>query len=126
MPKFNDIKPNLLVEDFSFYVFLATCFAVVFVILLSIYLMYKFVKNKKPTKAVVAKNILKNIDFSSSKTAAYTISKYGRFLLDTNEKAQIFKELEKELEAYKYKLEEMKFKDEHKALFNAFLELCDV
>lgn len=126
MPKFHDIKPNLAVEDFSFYLFLAISFAVILALLGIAYLMYKLIKNKKPNKIQIAKMKLKKIDFSNSKTAAYEISKYARFLLDNKEKEQIFQDLNQELQIYKYKADEVKFQDKHKALFNAFLELCDV
>ncbi|WP_457564979.1 hypothetical protein [Caminibacter sp.] len=91
-----DIKPNVEIIDYGWWFF------VVFLVILSIvllFLIYKWLKNRKKNPALI---MLKNLDFSNSKKTAYIFSKYAKeFVNETNK--ELFEEIEKKLVKFKYK-----------------------
>jgi len=90
-----DIKPNVEIVDYSFYVFMI--FTTIILIALIIFA-FKFFK-KKENPSLLA---LKNLDFSNSKKTAYEFTRLAKEFINEENK-QLYEELEKELEKYKYK-----------------------
>ena len=71
-------------------------------------------------------NILKNIDFSDSKKAAYTITKYSRLLASNDREKKLANELIEDLEFFKYKKDVKNIDKMSKAKFLTFMEILDV
>jgi len=91
-----DIKPNVQIIDYSFYIFLVI--AIVLIIFL-IYIIYKKFFNKKENKFLTK---LKNLDFNNSKKTAYEFTHFAKqFINEKNKK--LYEEIVKELNNYKYK-----------------------
>jgi len=91
-----DIKPNVQITDYWFYIAVT---AGIILFLVVMYLIYRFMKKKKPNPYLLK---LKNLDFSDSKKTAYEFSEYAKFFVnDTNE--SFYNEIVKELEKYKYR-----------------------
>ncbi len=94
-----DIKPNVVIIDWQWYMFLVFITAI-FIFL--IFLGYKLYSNRKKDykKALIKK--LTNLPFEDAKKTAYEFTTLGRmFVNEENEK--LFEEIEKELEKYKYR-----------------------
>jgi amino acid permease len=90
-----DIKPNVEIVDYYFYVFIVACLILV---ALLIFFAFKFLKKEKNPYLVK----LQHLDFNDSKKVAYEFTKYAKYFLNENNKDE-YKSLVKELEKYKYK-----------------------
>ena len=96
LKQLKDIKPNVTIIDYQFYVFIAVTLLIA---ALAIYLLFKFFKKKQPNPYLIK---LKNLDFNNSKQTAYEFSEYARYFLN-DENKDFYEEILKELEKYKYK-----------------------
>ncbi len=90
-----DIKPNIEIIDFSFYLFILGIIIAFLTTAAIIFFIFKKKKNKNLL-------ILKNIDFKNPKKTAYTFSKYAPYFINEKNK-ELFEEINKELFNYKYK-----------------------
>jgi len=102
LKQLKDIKPNVQIIDYQFYIFIALC---VLAVLIIIFLIYKFLKRKKIDPYLIK---LKNLNFDNSKKTAYEFTEYAKHFLNEENKNSYY-EIVKELEKYKYKpvVEEM-------------------
>ncbi len=96
LKQLRDIKPNEQIIDYQFYIFIALI--VLFVIGI-VFLIVRFLKKKKQNPYLIK---LKNLDFNDSKKTAYEFCKYAKVFI-TEENEQLYNELYKDLEKYKYK-----------------------
>jgi Tfp pilus assembly protein PilO len=97
-----DIKPNVPIIDWQWYVFL------IFMIILIIgilFLIYKFIKHrKKEDLRKKALKELKELDFKNSKKTAYKFTKLAHMFVNEENKTE-YEKIVKKLEKYKYKPE---------------------
>lgn len=122
----HDIKGLTQIPDISFYLFLGLCALGITLLLILIFLLYKYFNNRKKNKRKEYYKILKELDLSDSKKAAYTISKYARLLVSSHREKKICSELIEELEAFKYKKDVEEINDEVKIIFGRFMDIIDV
>ncbi|MEO1924062.1 MAG: hypothetical protein ABGX25_06070 [Nautiliaceae bacterium] len=95
-----DIKPNAVLIDWQWYLFLSFAFLIIVLLLVIGYKLYKNKKRENHKKTILKK--LQNLPFEDAKKTAYEFTALGRiFVNEENEK--LFEEIEKELEKYKYK-----------------------
>ena len=106
LDKLKDIKPIVNIPDNSLYELIAlTLFLVAILALIAFYLSKIGVKRRKRVKLSnkeIAKNELKELDFTNSKDAVYKFDKYIRYFLD-QESLTKYKEFLDSLSIYKYK-----------------------
>lgn len=103
MQGLKDIKGLVEVPDYSLWILLSIVIFVIFFIILIIYLYKnKRRRKKKLTFEQIARKNLKEIDFSNTKNTVYTFSENFQYFINEENK-EVFKKLQKELEAYKYK-----------------------
>jgi cbb3-type cytochrome oxidase subunit 3 len=99
MSKLKDIKPIVTITDDSLIYFLT----VVFIMLLAIAWAYWVIsKSRRNEDKKFALEQLQKLDFSNSKTTAYDFKKYAQYLCTDDNQSQ-FEQINRELEAYKYK-----------------------
>ena len=124
----HDIKGLVEIQEYSLYYFTALVIFGLVILLAILYLLYKYLQNRK--KFNIRKEhrkLLGSIDFSDAKKAAYEITQLGStFKNDTLRHEQFFALLVEDLESYKYKKEVSAFSNESKHLFENYLGLIDV
>jgi len=127
MIKINDIKPIVIIPDFSIYLYYSL-YALSFLFLcLVLYLLYRFFQPKVITKEHKWYEKLQNLDFKNTKKSAYDISKYGRLLAKDERQIRLIEELSEELSSYKYQKKISKeFTSNIKTKFNVFMDTLDV
>ncbi|MDC9715444.1 MAG: hypothetical protein PSN36_06495 [Gammaproteobacteria bacterium] len=103
MNALKDIKPLVVIADNSLTYLLIAAAVLLFVALIAGYFGWKKIqlkrRNDKKRKAL---KVLKNLDFSDSKTTAYTFSRYASVLVNESN-AVDFEKINTALIAYKYK-----------------------
>jgi hypothetical protein len=117
-----DIKPNVEIVDIYFYLFL---FFFTFVIVSLVILIYKFLTQKKPSVKQKAYEEIKNFDYTDSKKVAYSFKELAKPLIN-EENQNLYDEINKDLEAYKYKPNVPAISDEIKEKIENFLRLSNV
>jgi len=117
-----DIKPNVALVDYQWYVFLLFLVLVSLLTLFILYRIYRRFKKPNPKKILLEK--LKNLDFSDPKEVAYGFAPTARPLLNEKNK-ELFNEIEKLLQTYKYKPDVPEINDETKSKIQEFIRLCD-
>jgi len=122
----HDIKNLVLIPDNSIFIFSFLIFLGVIIILLIIFFVYKFIKNKKTNERKTWFKILENIDYNNPKEAAYTITKYSRLLVKGQRDKKLCYELIEELEKYKYKKTVESIDDNIKAKLSTLMDAIDV
>ncbi len=124
----HDIKGLVEIHEYSLYYLSAIVIAGLIVLLGFLYLLYKFLQNKK--RFNVRKEyaqLLHKLDFSDAKKVAYEITQLASiFKDDTPRHERAFKLLVENLESYKYKKEVSEFSSESKHLLENYLGLIDV
>ena len=124
----HDIKGLVEIQEYSLYYLSALVLVGLIVLLGLLYLLYKFLQNRKKfnLRKEHAK-LLHKIDFSDAKKAAYEITYLGTiFKDDTPRHERAFALLVENLESYKYKKDVSSFSGESKHLFENYLGLIDV
>ncbi len=124
MQGLKDIKSIVSIPDISFYIFLVIVVACVIVAIVGILYFLNIVKNRKKSKRKFYISKLKSVSFDNSKEAAYLITKYARKVADTKESRDIFEQLLKKLDRYKYIKNPPSFDEESKKYLQLFLEVC--
>ncbi len=124
--RLKDIREMEAIPDISFYLFIATIVGL-FIIAVSIFFIvlrhYKDKKSENLQKKIL--NEIKTIDFSDSKSAAYKITRYGRFLAQEERSQKMFEQLLERLEKYKYTPNPPKFKSEDVKYYDLFIGSLD-
>jgi len=124
----HDIKPILEIKEYSFYYFLGGSLLSLIFFMGVIYLIYKYLKNKN--KFNIKKyhlELLRNIDITNPKKAAYEITLYGvTFKDDSSRHEQIYNNLISTLEPFKYKKHVKPLSDEALNYFELYKEMCHV
>jgi len=114
--KLKDIKPIVDISDNSLYMLIALIAAIVIVVGAVSYILYRKYaiaqRRYKKSEIYRAKEALKNIDFSKTKDAVYSFSKYAQFLA-TKEQQKSLEPILQDLQKYKFKkdIESLKTKD---------------
>ncbi|MDF1876437.1 hypothetical protein JHD47_01225 [Sulfurimonas sp. SAG-AH-194-L11] len=124
----HDIKPLIEIQEYSLYYFSALVFIASVVVLVLVYLLYKYIKNKNSfnIRAEYLKQ-LKAVDLSNPKRAAYEITLYGAlFEADSEEHKKLYSALVKELETYKYKKDVDSFSEETKHSIKNYVGILNV
>ena len=103
MEGLRDIKDIVAVHDNSLWILLAILAGVVIFILLAIYLFKnRRLRKKRKTPKELAKERLKSIDFSDTKSAVYTFCEDGELFVDKMSK-ETFEDIVNRVQEYKYK-----------------------
>ncbi len=126
MEKLAPIKDFVLIDDISLYIFI---FLIMILFCTLIFIALKTVnyfKNRKASKYEIAKEKLKNIDFSNAKQASYKISKYAATIAKTDLDKENLQTLNEKIAKYKYQKNVPEFSEEDKNEFKKFMELCNV
>ncbi len=127
--KLHDIKPLVPIEDYSLYYFLALSFIAVLLLAGIVYLLLKWLKQRK--KENLRKRdleILRSIDLRSDpKKAAYMLTKYGATFKDDDARhKEMYENMLEKLQRYKYKKEVEPFDDETISIIELYRDICDV
>jgi len=96
LSQLKDIKPNVQIIDYWFYLF---CTVGIILLLLIMYFVYKKLAKRKTDPYLER---LKNLDYKKSKKTAYEFSEYAKHFI-TDENRSLYEEIVKELEQYKYR-----------------------
>ena len=126
LSKLNDIKELEKIPDNSFFIFLALVFISMVLLIIMIFSLIKFMKNRKVSPKKEYYKILKNINFENPKEFAYTFTKYSKLLITNDREKKLANELIEELEKYKYKKIVENLDQEIKAKYKIFMESLDV
>ncbi|MBN2782871.1 MAG: hypothetical protein JXQ66_06490 [Campylobacterales bacterium] len=126
--KLHDIKPIVEVEEYSFYYFLGVSFIAAILIVGAIFLLVKWYKKRnRYNKRAEHLKAYKNIDYTDTKKAAYEITFYGATFKDDSQRhSEMFANLNKRLENYKYKKEVESFDDETRGYIELYKGMIDV
>lgn len=124
--KLHDIKDIVSIPDNSIFIFLLLVFLAILVILGIIFFIMKLFKNKKIDTRKINYNILKEMNYTDSKVAAYEITKAIRVLAKTQREKKLAQEIIEELEQYKYKKEVSDINETIKIKISTFMDAVDV
>ena len=98
-----DIKTIVSIPDYSLYILIAIISIVLIVLF---FIVYKYVTRIRKTKQLSAKQIafnkLKNLDYKNTKDVVYSFTIEGSLFVNEKNK-DIFEQIQKELEEFKYK-----------------------
>ncbi|BAK72531.1 MAG: hypothetical protein AB7S49_08450 [Arcobacter sp.] len=126
LSKLNDIKELEKIPDNSIFIFALLVFLGILVLLSIVFLIIKFLKNRKKSPRKIYFEILKQIDFEDAKKSAYLITKYARLVASNEREKKLANELIDELEKYKYRKNVEIINNEIKNKYSIFLEALDV
>ncbi len=127
LDKLKDIKPPVEISDYSFMILIVTIVVVLGTLTAGIYYLVKHLKEKKKqNKRAYYYAKIKKLNFLDSKHTAYTISKYGKFLVEDENQKAILEKINQNLEVYKYTNIPPSLSDESKKLINMFMEVVNV
>lgn len=99
MNQLKDIKPIVVITDDSLIYFLIVLTIIVITLVL---LYWKLIKTRRNVDKKIALKKLQALDFSNSKAVAYAFKKYAQLLCNETNQAK-FKQINSDLESYKYK-----------------------
>lgn len=124
----HDIKPLVEIQDYSLY-YLISISALIFIFVGGIaFIIYKWFHKKDEyniRKEHVA--LMNKVDMSDTKSTAYTMSIYGAtFKDDTPRHNEIYKNMRKKLNNYKYKKSVDKFDSEVIGYIELYRDMIDV
>ena len=98
-----DIKTIVSIPDYSLYILIAIILVVVIVL---VFIVYKYLTRIRKTKQLSSKQIafnkLKNLDYENTKDVVYSFTIEGSLFVNEKNK-DIFEQIQKELEEFKYK-----------------------
>ncbi len=124
----HDIKPLIEIHDYSLYYFIAIVVIVSAIVLGGAYLLYRWYKNKKRFNIRAEHfKLLKNVDYSDAKKAAYELTKYGATFKDDSQRHhKAYENMLEKLEKYKYKKSVENFDNDTIHYIELFEGLIDV
>ncbi|WPE17292.1 hypothetical protein [Candidatus Thioglobus autotrophicus] len=99
MNQLKDIKPIVAIADNSLIYFLI---ALIIIAIALAFLYWKLGKKRHDSNKKIALKKLQALDFSNSKAVAYDFKKYAQLLCNETNQAK-FKQINSDLESYKYK-----------------------
>ena len=104
LDKLKDIKSSNIIQiDFLPYIFIGTCLIILLIVLVMTIIYFKNKRKKKPSKIQIAKQNLKNMDFSKdTKEIVYRFTVNAYECLEDKNKDEL-EQLVSKLEPYKYK-----------------------
>lgn len=114
--KINDIKELVDIPDYSLYIYMFLWIIASLIIFILLFILIRYFLTRKKNKKKEYYSILKNLDLSDSKKAAYTITKYARLISQSDREKKLAYELIEELELYKYKKDVEPLNDDFKIL----------
>ncbi|MCK9491435.1 MAG: hypothetical protein M0Q24_05035 [Sulfurimonas sp.] len=124
----HDIKTIVEIQEYSLLFLLGTIFIVTLVILALVYLLVRYIKNKNAyNQRREHFKMMTSQDLSKTKESAYAITLYGlTFRDDSPRHFEMYENLTKRLERYKYKKEVKAFDDEIKSYIELYRGMIDV
>lgn len=124
----HDIKPLVAVPDNSLYYLGGMSALIVVTALIGGFYLWRFLTREKPRNLrQEARDVLEHIDVSNPKASAYAITKYGAMFRDDSPRHhEVFDNLNRRLNAYKYQEHVDAIDDETLGYFNIYLGMCDV
>jgi len=127
LDKLKDIKPLVEISDYSLFILIFTIILALVTLTAGIYFLLKYLKEKKArdNRKFYYKK-LKKMSMLDSKHCAYTISKYGKFLIEDDEQGKFLEILNENLEVYKYTNIPQSLSEENKKMIKEFMEMIDV
>ena len=121
-----DIKPLIEIPDSSFYIYWGLIsFAVLLGLGILFFVAKKLWENRKKNLAKEYLAVLKSIDWSNSKKAAYEATHYARLLATDERRKELFSQLEPMLEKYKYKKEVDQVDQDTLNQYKLFVQVAD-
>ncbi len=128
MLKIHDIKPIVEIPDYSIYLYYGLIVCAVLFGLFILYWVYRLItKTKKVSHDKEYFKILKDIEFTNVKNAAYTMTKYGRLLAKDERQKSLLEDLYHSLEEFKYKkVVSATISNDVKVKYDNFMESLDV
>lgn len=126
--KLHDIKPLVEIQEYSFYYFIALVGTIIILLVIVIYFLIKWYKNKNRFNVRQEHfKLLSEIDMQDSKLAAYAITFYGlTFKNDSEEHTLAYEKLQDTLQNYKYKKYVSNFDEETKKYLDTYLGMINV
>ncbi len=124
----HDIKPIVEVHEYSLYYFLAATILAVILVSGIAYLLYKWIQKRNAYSVRKEhRKLLTSISLKDTKKAAYDITFYGATFKDDSQRhSEMYNNLIRRLEGYKYKKEVDDFDKETLGYFELYKEMCDV
>jgi hypothetical protein len=124
----HDIKTIVEIPEYSFYYLLATVIGVSLVVVFIVYFLIRYIKNKNTyNKRIHHYKMLNLQNLAKTKEAAYAITLYGlTFRDDSPRHFEMYENLTKRLEPYKYKKQVDAFDDEVKSYIELYRGMVDV
>ncbi|DAB30024.1 MAG TPA: hypothetical protein CFH84_06315 [Sulfurimonas sp. UBA12504] len=124
----HDIKPILEVQEYSLYYFVALSILIIFLLLAFGYILYKHFKTKQRLNLRAEHyNLLKTVDLSDTKNAAYGITLYGlTFRDDSPRHTEMYQNIVTRLQEYKYKKSVAAFESEVLGYIDVYKGMIDV
>ncbi len=124
----HDIKPIIEIQEYSLYYLIALILVGAFLVLGTLYLLYKWMQNRN--RFNVRKehlSLINELDLTQTKETAYLITSYGlTFKDDSPSHAETYKNLTDRLEEYKYKKEVEGFDKEVLGYIEIYKGMLDV
>lgn len=124
----NDIKTVVEIEDYSLYYLLGSVVAGLIIFSALSYLFYNWYKKRNTyNKRKEHFGILNSLDFKNVKQSAYAITLFGSTFRDDSQRHyEMYENIVKRLEAYKYKKEVDAFDTETIGYIKLYLDMVDV
>ncbi len=121
-----DIKPLIEIPDSSFYIFWGIIiFAVILTVAVLFFLIKKYIKQRKKNLAKQYLAKLHTIDWKDTKESAYSATHYARLLATDDRRKELFDQLERKLEQYKYKKEVEQVDEDTLKQFDLYVQVAD-
>ena len=121
-----DIKPLLEIPDNSYYLYFGLITLGIFILSLSVFFIgRKFILNRQESVAKRQLKVLKEVDWSNSKKAAYRVTELGRKLVHDKRSEEIYAQILPLLERYKYKKEVVSVNEETLKQYNLLVHILD-
>lgn len=124
----HDIKPLIDIQEYSIYYFVAIVTVVAIILMGTIYLLYRYFKNRnKYNKRKEHFSLLVTLDLNNTKQSAYDLTHYGAtFKNDTPRHLKHYDLMVEKLEKYKYKKSVESFDEETLHQIEIYKGMLDV
>ncbi len=127
MDELRDIKPYLPYNEWLYWG-MVTLWVLMLLAIISIiwWSISRWLHNRKHNLRKQYFKAIKSVDWSNPKSAAYSVSYYGRLLAKDNRSMEILSQLEPMLKEYKYKKDVPPANDETLAYYHLLIQVLDV
>ncbi|MDQ7045299.1 MAG: hypothetical protein Q9M32_05235 [Sulfurimonas sp.] len=124
----HDIKPIMIVDEYSLYFFIASVLLALVVFIATFYaVFYLYKKSKIVSTRKRYKMMIESLNLEDTKNTAYAISTYGALFKDDSPRHQeMFENISQRLAAYKYKKDVENFDDETLGYIEIYKSMLDV